>query len=550
MSNPRNNVKRNVLASWFAHAVTIAIGFKLMPFLIETLGQHQYGTWVFINSFASYAALLYFGFGETIARYVSKHQALGEYARVNEIISLVFAFYSAMAGVTLLLGASLFAVIPWLGTWAADELLQVRIVIVLLTLNIVAGLLGSVFGGVLIGMRRFDLERMVSFGSDILRLVLLLVFLQRDWGIVTVAGVYLGLTIVEQIVYVVMAYRVLPQLRLHWSLLKWSVFRECSSFSSMAFLNNLASQLIYATDSIVIGVMLGVEAITPYNIALRLTQFIRLPIDKISHICMPTAGAMQAAESRAKLHQFLIKAVHVTLLLIAGVYIGAWYFGRDLIHVWMHRDFPDSYRLLTVLLAAQIIALPTGVLRAFLFGSGIVRVPALIYLLEALCNLGLSIALCHFYGTWGVALGTVIPVMVFELGIIVPYALHQLGVSRRRMVREAVLPLVPPLLALWGYSAAIDHWTFVHSGLLGLCFVTAGGGAVLGVTWLIVDRFRRDPDDSNPTVVDPASIPTDTNSADAQRPDSVTVALSPAETTITSTTARVSPVSHLAADTN
>ena len=61
-------VKRNVLASWIAHGLALGLGFFMMPYILGLLGKHQYGTWVFINSFVAYAGLLYLGFGETISR--------------------------------------------------------------------------------------------------------------------------------------------------------------------------------------------------------------------------------------------------------------------------------------------------------------------------------------------------------------------------------------------------------------------------------------------------------------------------------------------------
>lgn len=484
------SVKRNVLASWVAHGVTIVVGFFLMPYVVRVLGDQAYGSWVFINSMASYAGLLYFGFGDTISRYVAKYHGGQQYGKINQIVTLVLAIYLAMGVVALMIGGVLCAAAPYLSNWEGARLSEIRLTILVLALNVSAGLAGSVFGGVLIGLRRFDLERGVSFCSDISRLVLILVFLRSEWGILTIALIYLAITVMENLAYLIMAFRALPELRVKLSLLNWETFRESSSFSSMAFLNAIAYQMTNATDSVVIGFALGTDKIVPYYIALRLTQFIRQPIDKISQICMPTAGALSAGADQSKLHRFLLQAFGTVFLLSAGVFIGAWFFGDDVIAAWMGERYEQSHYLFVVLLGAQMVSLPCGVLRAFLFGLGSVRAPAIIYLAEAVCNLTLSILLVQLWGQSGVAWGTTIPVCVLELGLLLPLALKIMKLSFRRLWNEALVPQFLPLasLAVYSWVVSTQQWG-LHAWPL-LIAVTAGGGLVLGSIWLVTTGRR------------------------------------------------------------
>ena len=151
----------------------------------------------------------------------------------------------------------------------------------------------------------------------------------------------------------------------------------------------------------------------------------------------------------------------------------------------------QSHRILVVLLAAQLIALPCGILRAFLFGSGIVKTPALIFLGEAMCNLALSIVLCLTHGIEGVAWGTTIPVVLVELGILVPYALRHLKVSGWRIVREAFQPQLLPLLALLGFAQWVSLQTWSHDDWRILVGVAVTGAAILGATLWLRRRLER-----------------------------------------------------------
>ena len=482
----------NVGASWFVHAASLVIGFFLMPFVIHKLGDGQYGVWVFINCVAGYAGLLYLGFGQTISRYVAKYSAAGEWQKLNEVSSLVFFVYVG-GGLIALAGAGvLAALVPYFSIWKTHSILEIRLVILMLGLNVATGLIGSVFGGVLMGLRRFDLERGVSFTVDVTRLVLIVVFLQREWGLLAIATIYWIVTLTENLGYVLLAYRQLPELSISRRHLNWEVFRECSSFSGFSFLSAIAQQLIYATDTIVIGVVLGEAAITPYFIALRLCQYLRHPLEKISDICMPTAGALQSQMQSGGLRDLLCKALGFTFLLSAGILIGASYFGAALIRTWMGPGYEQTPALLTILLIGQVVALPVGVVRAILFGLGQVRLPALVYLAEAIVNLGLSLVLVHYIGVRGVAWGTSIPIIVFELGIILPVGLSYLGIPLIRVLREAIIPYLLPLLALWVYSNQLATYHPDHDNWPALIAITCGGGAVLGIVWcaqLLLERL-------------------------------------------------------------
>ena len=491
MTSVNRSMKWNVGASWFVHAASLVIGFFLMPYVIHKLGDGQYGVWVFINCLASYAGLLYLGFGQTISRYVAKYSAAGDWQKLNAVSSLVFFVYIG-GGVIALTAAGIIAwLVPYFPIWKSHSLLEIRLVILMLGLNVATGLVGSVFGGVLMGLRRFDLERGVSFTVDVTRLVLIVVFLQREWGLLAIATIYWFVTLTENLGYLLLAYRQLPQLSIRWRHLDREVFRECCSFSGFAFLSAIAQQLIYATDTIVIGVMLGETAITPYFIALRLCQYLRQPIEKISDICMPTAGALQSQVQANTLRDLLCKAMGVTFLLSAGIFIGASFFGPALIQTWMGAGYEKTPALLTILLIGQVVALPIGVLRAILFGLGQVRLPALVYLAEAVVNLVLSLILARTMGVQGVAWGTSIPIIIFELGIILPVGLSYLGISSLRLFRESIIPYILPLIGLWVYSEQVATHYPAHNNWPALIAITAGGGAVLAVVWgaqLILER--------------------------------------------------------------
>ena len=487
----RQSIKLNLTASWGAHAISLVIGFLLMPFVLRTLGDAAYGSWLFLNSIASYAGLMYLGFGDTIGRYVSKYHSEQNWEWLNRTVNIVFAVYSSMSLLALGIACLLAWVAPSWQNWGPESVHDVRLAILILGLNIAVGMTGSAFGGILMGIQRFDLERSIMIAADLLRAGLTFFFVQHNSGLVILSLIFLVVTVLENLAYVIVAFAKVPQLKLHWKYLHRDTAKECFGFSAFAFLNSIASQLIYATDALVIGVYLGNEAIIPYNIAMRLCHFIRRPIQQIGEVCMPKAGQLQADANGGSLRKLVIRSLGVALLLTCGLFIGTAFFGDAVIRTWVGEKYVDSHQILMILLGVQMVALPLHVLRSIMFGLGHVRGPSLMYLLEAVANFTLSLLLVKPLGVLGVAIGTAVPIVIVELGLLLPYVLRTLKLRFWETVTATVGPQIVPLIALAAYSLIVERQFEITSGWSKLIPVTVGGGVVLAGTWLLQSRCGR-----------------------------------------------------------
>lgn len=484
-------LKVNLLASWGDHLVGILIGLFLMPYVLTTVGDAQYGLWLFICSFAGYSGLLNLGFGETVSRFVAHHHAKNQITRINQIVSVIGAVYLGMSVVLTGLAGLLAWLAPSLYDWGETSLTEIRWVIFLLGANVSVGMLGSVFGGVIIGLQRIDLERGFRTLSGIARLGMTVFLLQKEHALITLATIFLLTTLIENIGYLAVVFRQLPGLRIGRRFLNRETFKECFGFSMFALMENLASRLIDATDTIVIGAVLGTRYIIPYFVAHRLMTVIVQPLQMIGAIVMPRGAELGANEHDENLRVLVQKGLGISFLLTGGFFIGAWYFGDVVLETWLDRSYDESHLILMILLGAQVVATPIHVLRGVLFGMGHVKVPALFYFVEAILNLILTLILIKPLGIVGVALGTAIPVILVELCVMLPYALSLLHFRKAHFFQGVVIPQVLPLAALWAYSFIVALTFAISPSWLPVLLVAAGGGIVLGIAWLASHRATR-----------------------------------------------------------
>lgn len=483
-------LKKNIAASWAAHLVTLLVGFFLVPFVLRRIGEEGYGVWVFLNSVAGYSSLLYLGFGPTVCRYVTQHKARGEWNAVNHVASSVMAVYSIAALGVLLLGGGFAAVSPLIDKWGGTPILEVQAAVLILGLNLAVGMVFSVYGGVLLAAKRFDLYGIVQGCTALVRLGLTVLCLERQYGLVILAGIFLAVTIVENVLTAAFAYREFPTLSIGPRWVRRNVLKECFSFSVYNAIHGVSVQLIHFTDTIVIGLVLGPKAIVPYYIGSRLVQMAQTPLEKIGDVVLPSAGELHARNEQRRLVELLMKGMTLVMLLAGGLWIGAAYFGDQVVLAWMGESYAESHLIMLILLAGQVASQPMLVVRQVLLAKGIVRGPAIFGIVEAFGNLVLSLVLIQLIGIVGVAWGTLLPMLVVELGLLLPFAMRQLNLDTKELMRNVLVPLFLPLALLWAYCEVVSQ-IVPPAGWGAILAVTVGGGAVVGAVWWGVEVVRR-----------------------------------------------------------
>ncbi|REJ92396.1 MAG: hypothetical protein DWQ34_10835 [Planctomycetota bacterium] len=483
-------IKKNIAASWAAHVVTLLVGFFLVPYVLGRIGEEGYGVWVFLNSVAGYSGLLYLGFGPTVCRFVTQHRAKGEWAAINHVVNSVSAVYAAAGTVVLLLAGGFAAVSPLLDKWGETPIFEVQAAVLVLGLNLAVGMVFSVYGGVLLAAKRFDLYSFVQGVTALVRLGLTIVFLQQQYGLVILAGIFLAVTVLENLLTAWLAFREFPTLSIGPRWIRRDVLKECFGFSAYNALRGLSDQMIHFTDTIVIGLVLGAKAIVPYYIGARLVQMVHTPLEKIGDVVLPAAGECHARNEQRRLVELLMKGMSLVMLLAAGFWIGAAFFGDQVVLAWMGETYAESHLVMLILLAGQIASQPMTVVRQVLMATGNVRGPALFGMIEAAGNLLLSLVLIHVMGIVGVAWGTLIPMLLVEFGLLLPFAMKHLDLRLPQLIHSVLAPLCLPLAMLWVYCEVVSRYAS-PAGWGAIVPVTIGGGAVVGTVWYAVEILKR-----------------------------------------------------------
>ena len=147
---------RNVLSNWATYLVSGGVSFFLSPYIVRHLGNSAYGVWVLLVSLTGYLGFLDLGIRGAVTRYIAKFHAQADHDGASRTVSSACGMFLTLGLLAVLASifVSVFAVphfqIP------PDYARAARVVVIITGFNVALSLTSGVFGGVLVGLQRFD----------------------------------------------------------------------------------------------------------------------------------------------------------------------------------------------------------------------------------------------------------------------------------------------------------------------------------------------------------------------------------------------------------
>ena len=441
----RPTVLRSIFFNWASLVVSVVVSIVLTPIMIRSLGQYYYGMWVLVMSIADQYGLLDFGMTAALLRFAGLFQGAKDRSGLNEIFSVAFLLTTLISLGICAFSAAAAGLLPrFFGIAAADRPIFIRLILVL-GLTTAIAFPERMLAAYLRGLQRFDLFNAAATGTLLIRAGLFLVALRLGAGVSTIALITLGMGTISFVVHYALVRWADPALRIRYAHLTLPRLRQLFSFSVYSFLASLGTRLITRIDSIVIGRILSVGLIAPFNVASRLTDYF---VGVFAGVHGPVLSAMsqldgaakrqelQALFLRSSTYTFLLSFFMGTVLLVDGqAFLKLWLASSGL-------NLDLTYKVLAILtfcytanqaqLASWTVIVARG--RHQLLGG--------LILCEGLANIGLSVYWGHRYGLLGIALGTTVPAVLHHLLIVPYYALRVIQLPLSVYLRALMRPVL------------------------------------------------------------------------------------------------------------
>jgi O-antigen/teichoic acid export membrane protein len=447
-------VARNVSTRYLAIGIEAALGLVVLPFNVAHLGTSAYGLWMLTASITAYFSVLDMGYSGALVKFVAQYRAKRDHAALNEILSTTFVIFAAVGVVTYLVAILIAVFLGRLFHLSPDQVHIGRMVLLITSLNVAAGTAFNVFGGVINGFQRYDLNNVVGAASSLLTALVNVAVLAAGFGLVELVAATTIVRLVTYLIYRANAYRVFPGLQIRVSSFRRERLREVTFFSVYMLLIDCANRMNYSLDAIVIGGFLSMSAVAVWTVAQRVAEMTQRLTNQLNDVLFPTVVDNSAAERTNRLQTIFVQGTRLSLGTVIPIGGAVILMAGPLVQAWMGTEFSGSVIVLRLLSLVVIIRVGNATATTVLKGGGEHRLVAFTNIGAAFVNLGLGVALVRPLGLPGVAIATLIPIAIASALVLFPAGCRRVQLTLWRALVEAVWPAAWPAAVMTAFVLA------------------------------------------------------------------------------------------------
>jgi O-antigen/teichoic acid export membrane protein len=492
--NAGRRLAANALANWSGTAVASLASLLLAPFLLQHLGAERFGLYQIGRQLVAYFLLLNLGIAGSVVRFTSEAIAARDNARVNAVSNSALVLYLSIALAGLLVGFGAGYLTPGFFRAAPRYVAETRGLIWALGVWWALGMLASPARGILIGQQRFGWLNLVMAVGAVLAVALIFGLFELGYiSLVAVGIAFATAAALELVANLALARRLQPTLRWALRLVDRRVLSQLYGFGAWNALFTVAGLLLWWTDNIVIGRLLGPASVPLYALPFMLITLGRVAVGGLSTPLVPLAAA-QVREGSGSLATTLVRSTRTAVILTlasTGLLVVV---AEDLFRLWIGPDYASSWVIYACLMGSFWAVFAQMPASNILLGAGDIRRPAAVVLAATVLALAVKIAALGWLGQGMIAVALanwlcVLPVMALYM----PRCACQLAqLSLARLYRQAYLP---PLLAFLPV-AALGWLLFAHWAPANLFELLGAFGALvacyLAAAFWTLDLTERD----------------------------------------------------------
>jgi O-antigen/teichoic acid export membrane protein len=474
----RTLIAKSILSNWSYLTLNVSIAFWMTPFVVRHLGDSSYGIWALVLQLTGYMGVVDVGLRSALVRFVARFQTLGDDEGLNRLLNSTITLYLLMVPLCFV-AAILMAAFGLPHMHIPIGMISVAKLTVFIAAGcIVCDFVFATCHACLAGLSRWDLTNSVWISVLLVRTALIVFFLESGFGLLTIAMIQFGVTLMGYLAEAVIVRRLLPAFRFKWQPPEIAHMRPIMQHSWYSFLLSIATKLNYQVDSIVIAFFLPIGQVTFYIIGLRLVEYLRELLNSTTMIFAPLVSSFDAVGETHRVAATLIRGTKYSLFvgfLGAGTLLAL---GSTFIRLWMGPRFEAPSGAVLVILTIGVLASCTQFASSHvLYGLGKHRLNVSWTLIESVLNLGFSVVLVRRYGILGVAAGTTIANIMVRGWLFPSSFLRVLNVPWRAYLQHGIAPAVAPALSflagteLYKYFCPIQNYRgLMLAAISGLLF--------------------------------------------------------------------------------
>jgi O-antigen/teichoic acid export membrane protein len=301
-----------------------------------------------------------------------------------------------------------------------------------------------VAANMLVGLQMQAFVNLLNAAGTILAPVVYVALLYRNVGLIALPIGVLAGTVVTSLPTFLLLKRAVPEMEIGWRHVTFAEARMLFRWSTLFFLNNISVIIIYYTSNIVIASCLDLVAVTRFALTSSLILYWQPFVVAVSDSAMPACVELYKLGELERLRAVFLQMMRMALGAVFCVAVTAGTANRFFVNLWVGGGIYGGDFLSLAFAVILVHRTAMQVSSVIVISTGRIRGVALMSMVEAACNLALSLLLAKPLGILGVALGTSIAALATSGWYVPRVLLQEIRTGLWQYFREC---WAPPILA-------------------------------------------------------------------------------------------------------
>lgn len=486
--------KIGFVLSYLSIFISSMVGIIFTPYMISSLGPTEYGLYQLLYSVVGYVALLDFGLGGTLTRFILKYKSENNYEKVNSVITMCVKIYSVFGiAVMAIVGIlSLNLGVLFKTTITAENIQYAQKLFLIMGATTSISLISHALVGVETAYEKYAFTKGIYILRQLSRVGVMIVLLKLDFGAMAVVTTDLIVTLVIVLFDIIYCKFVLktPIIKGKTDI---KLIKPLFSFSIFVFMQIIVTQVNVGMDKVILGRYSCLEFVALYGVAMQLYSLFNSIGGVIVSITLPRISEVVFANSSVnEVTDCCVKYSRMQLHILAPLIIGFTVLGKHFISLWVPEyDSTAVYIVALLIIVPQILESVEGTIFNVMKAKNLQATRSIILFAVAILHVVLSIVLLKFFPLYGPALGTCISFVLGNTILSNIYYHKKVGINMFRYFRNLFKGILPTILiSLIGgvfinYIPVAGWLGFI---IKGCCFV-----AVYGIFILLLglDKYEK-----------------------------------------------------------
>lgn len=480
-----------------------AITFFLIRFFLSQLGESKYGIWVLIGSIFQYRRLLDMGMNSSIDRFIPVNLARRDDDAIQRVISTSLFFFTALAVV---LGLVTLLLYDNIGAWftiAQDMVGAAGVLVLIVGFSFVLSMPLQVSSALLCGLQRYDIFNLTELSMILLRTFLVVIFLGRGYGLITVGLVYGAGEVLVRIAQFIYAKKLLPDVSISIRSIDFTLLKEMLAYGINTCLYRTGGLLILKATDLVIAVYIGTAEVSQFAVAIAGILLLSQLLRAFSTAIKPAVSDLDARDEHSSVREisFLMQKYSLLLIIPAACFLIV--MGREFLQIWVGEKFQDPGIVnslgvvLAILTVGHCLRLAQYSNFLVLVGKGDHKIFGLLTIVTGLLCISASVISIKVFdlGLTGIAWSNSIP-MALMSGIVLPvYFNRKMKISIRQTIvkiwQPAFVGSMPTVvtICIWKYFHSPQSWMSISAVVIFSIAITCTSAWCFSLTSQERERF-------------------------------------------------------------